>query len=112
MAFSTTALNTMLDALSVSHVSAHTADPAGTGANEVTGGSYARQAITFAAASAGNRDSSNQPVIDIPAGTTVTHLGFWSALTGGNFFGDADITDEAFTNAGTLTVTDADLTLT
>lgn len=87
MPFTTAGKNQMLDNLGVTHVSAHTADPGDTGANEVSGGSYARQSITFGAAAAGALDSSNTPVIPIPAGTTVTHLGFldcvdWRDLPG------------------------------
>ena len=95
------------------HVSLHTASPGDTGANEVSGGSpaYARKAITFNAASGGSLDSSNAPVFDVPAGTTVTHVGFWDASTAGNFLGYADVTDEAFGAQGTYTLTDADLDL-
>lgn len=111
MPYSINGKNTMLDNLGVTHVSAHTAAPGESGTNEVTGGTYARKSITFSAAAAGNLDSSNAPVLDIPAGTTVTHIGYWSALTGGTFLGFTDVADEAYTNAGTLTITDADLDL-
>ena len=53
MSLVTTAKNTMLDALTITQMSAHTDFPGGTGANEVTGGSYARVAVTFAAATGG-----------------------------------------------------------
>lgn len=114
MALNDTALDAMLDHLDtlITHVSAHTADPGTTGTSEVTGGSYARQSITFAASSAGNLNSSNTPVIPIPAGTTITHLGLWSALSAGTFYGSVDITDETFGSAGNYTVTDLDVNLT
>lgn len=51
---------------------------------EVTGGSYARQAITWAAASGGSRANSAQLSIPIPAGVTVQSVGVWDALTAGN----------------------------
>lgn len=96
----------------ITHVSAHTASPGDNGANEVAGGAYARQAIAFNAAAAGAMDdSTNGAVIPIPAGTTVTHIGFWSASSAGTFLGYVDVTDEAFANSGTYTVTDADLDL-
>jgi hypothetical protein len=41
------------------YLSLHTADPGTTGANEVSGGSYARQAITWNAASGGEQTSSD-----------------------------------------------------
>lgn len=97
----------------ITHVSLHTADPGTTGTNEVSGGTpaYARKAIAFSAAAAGVADSSNAPAFDVPAGTTVTHIGFWDALTGGNFLGSGDITDEAFAAQGVYTLNDADITI-
>lgn len=109
MAFTTAALNGMLDTLSITQVSLHTADPGTTGANEVSGGTYARKSITFSAAAAGNLDSSNTPVLDVPTGVTVTHVGYWATST---FKASSNVTDEVFASAGTYTVTDADLSLT
>jgi hypothetical protein len=102
--------NAMLDHLaSVGiYVSAHTADPGATGTSEVVGGSYARQSITWNTAAASALDSSNAPVIPIPAATTITHIGLFSALTSGTFYGSWDITDEVFGSAGNYTLTDAD----
>lgn len=111
MPFTTAAKNSMLDNLGVAYVSAHTADPGETGTSEVSGGSYARVAITYNPAAGGAIDSSNTPQINIPAGTTVTHVGYWTALTGGTFLAYSDIADETFTNAGTLTIADSDLDL-
>lgn len=109
--------NTMLDAFPAvaTFASLHTADPGLTGANEVAGGSpaYARQSITWNAASAGNLDSSNQPVFDVPAGTTVTHVGLWDAVSAGTFEGGGALSSsETFTGQGTFSLTDADVTLT
>jgi len=107
--------NLMLDALgaAVSHASLHTADPAGTGGSEVSGGSpaYAREAISWNTASAGVLDSSNQPVFDVPGGTTITHTGFWTAISAGTMHASANVTDETFGGQGTYTMTDADLDL-
>lgn len=119
MPYSTAAKNLMLNALRgvnpttpISHVSAHTADPGDTGASEVSGGAYARQSIAFSAAAGGTMDdSTNGAAIPIPAGTTVTHLGLWSAVTAGTYLGSINVTDETFAGAGTYTVTDADLDL-
>lgn len=113
MPFSVAAKNTMLDALAVTHVSLHTADPGDTGANEVAGGApaYARKAITIDAAAAGNRNSSTVPEFDVPAATTVTHVGFWTAAVAGVFLGGFDATDEVFAAQGTYRLDDADLHL-
>lgn len=115
MGLNSTALNLMLDALAavIGFVSLHT-DTVGSGSgNEVTGGSpaYARKAITWNSASSGNLDSSNTPVFDVPA-TTVARVGFWSASTGGTFYGDGEVTDEVFAAQGTYTLTDADISIT
>lgn len=79
-------------ALTTVYVSLHTADPAETGANEVTGGNYARIAVANAAwTKPGNGIAVNNADITFPStGTvtwsgTVTHVGIWSASTAGNF---------------------------
>ena len=96
MRFSATAKNRMLDALDESggagvgatHGSLHTAYSS-TGTNEVTGGSpaYARKAATWAAASSGSKATSASMVFDVPASTTVRWVGFWDAVSAGNFLG-------------------------
>ena len=78
--FTTSAKNTMLNALSFATASLHTDFPGQTGANEVTGGTpaYARKAITVGAASGEQRTLSAGVTFDVPA-TTVRWLGFWDA---------------------------------
>lgn len=102
------AKNAMLDGIGITQVSLHTADPGEAGANEVTGGTYAKKAITMNAASAGNLDSSTLPVFDVPAGVTITHVGFWAGAT---FKAGSSITSETFASAGTYTLNDADIDL-
>jgi hypothetical protein len=87
--FTVTAKNRMLDALGATHVSLHDGYPGTTGLNELTGGSpaYARVAITMAAAALGAKAASSAPTLNVPAGKTVRYVGFWDALTGGNFLG-------------------------
>lgn len=75
--FTTAVKNTMLGAITIDAISAHTAFPGGTGASEVSGGGYARPAVTFAAATGGTRSLSAASNITIPAGTTVRWLGLW-----------------------------------
>lgn len=121
MPYTTAGKNLMLNALKgtnpttpITHASLHTADPGDTGASEVSGGSpaYARKAIAFNAASAGAiDDSTNGAVFDVPAGVTVTHVGFWSASSAGTFLASDAVTNEAFAAQGTYTLTDADLDL-
>lgn len=113
MGYAPAAKNLMLNALgtALDSVSLHTGDPGTTGANEVAGGSpaYARKTIAFNAASGGSMDDSSTPLVfDIPAGTTVTHAGYWDGAT---FMVSDPVTNEAFTGQGTYTLTDVDLDL-
>lgn len=69
------------------YISLHTADPGTTGANECTGGSYARQNATSTFATASNKaiDSNvNLNWAGMPS-ATVTHIGIWDAVSSGNF---------------------------
>ena len=90
--------------------SAHSGDPGATGtANELTGGSpaYARKAITWASATSATPSvkalAATFPVFDIPAGSTVSHVGFWTLVTGGTYGGCIDVTDEVYAGQGTYT---------
>ena len=67
---------------------------------EISGGSYARKAITWTTASGGTIRPNADLVFDIPAGVTVAGWSGYSALTGGTDYGGEDLTNEAFTNAG------------
>lgn len=89
------------------YISAHTADPGATGTSEVAGGSYARQQTVWAAATGSTTvtRAGSQVTIPIPAGTTATHFGVWSAATAGTFYGFVDSTDEVFGSGGNLLVT-------
>ena len=81
---------------------------------ELSGGApaYARKAIAFNAASdALMDDSTNGAVLDVPAGTTVNYVGFFSAVSGGFLLAIDDVTAESFGGQGTYTVTDAKLDL-
>lgn len=102
MPFNTAALNVMLDALDesatqITHIAIHqlttapgsgdgtpgTGTNAGTGASpEATGGSYARQAVTWGAAASGQKTGSSATLtFDVPAGT-YAFFGMYNALTG------------------------------
>lgn len=96
-------------------VALHSGDPGATGSNnEISGGSpaYARQAITWNAASGGNLDSSSQPQFDIPPSTTVSHWSLWNTAGDTCYAVGALSASESFTGQGTYTLTDADITLT
>ena len=80
-AFVDTGLNAMLDALAalLDDVSLHTAFSL-TGANEVTGGSYARQSITWNAAASAALNSSNAPSLSVPSGNTIRFVGYYDTV--------------------------------
>lgn len=65
-------------------ISLHTADPGTTGANEATGGGYARQATTWSGGAVDGVIAGTQVEVPVPAGT-FTHVGIFDAVTAGNF---------------------------
>ena len=71
----------------VGFISYHTAIPDATGSAEVAGGTYARQAVAWAASALGLKANSGALTHAIPASTTVVATGKWSALTVGTFYG-------------------------
>lgn len=79
--------NTSYTSPTTVYVALHTADPtdAGTG-TEVSGGSYARTSVTFAAPSSGSCASNADCTFPQATGSwgTITHIGLWDALTTGN----------------------------
>lgn len=101
----TAGLNAMVNGVAAAgaYISAHTADPGSGGASEVTyAGAGTRQQTTWAVASGGSRTGS-QVALAIPASTTVTHWGVWSAATGGTFLAGFPLgAAEAFGAAGAL----------
>lgn len=100
---------------SVTHASLHTADPAGSGANEVTGGSpaYARKAVSFGSGSSGTVTTSGSVTFDIPASTTVSHFGLWGASTAGTFYGGGALSaSETFGGQGTYALSSCSVSIT
>jgi hypothetical protein len=98
------------------YVSLHTADPtdAGTG-TEVSGGSYIRQAATFAAPS--NGASTTSADITFPQATgnwgTIGWIGIWDAQTTGNLlYHTALDTSKAIDNGDIFKIASSSLTVT
>ena len=81
-------------------VSLHDGDPGEDGSSEISGGSYARQTGTFAAASEGTGTSAANIVFaDMPSGT-VDYVGLWNTGTVGDFFWGGALTASKNTNEG------------
>lgn len=109
MPYATSALNAMLDALTVNTAKLHNADPGAAGAsNELTGGSYTSKAAAFGAASGGVRTQSGTAVFDVPAGATVAWVTFWNGAT---FVSSDQVTTEVYAGAGTYTLQNSTLTV-
>ena len=84
----TTALNALLTSR---FLSLHTGDPGNTGANEVVGGAYARQAVAFTNTGNNPTVAANSAVVQYPAATAtwgvIGFFGVWTAASGGSFIG-------------------------
>jgi hypothetical protein len=100
MAVSTYMKNAVLDAffgVGTVTMSLHTADPGTSGSNELAGGSYARQTISYGAAASGQiANIATATYTNLPAGT-VTHVGFWKS---GQFCQGAALTQSRAILAG------------
>ena len=98
------------------YLALHTADPvdAGSGA-EVSGGSYARQAIAFDAAHATTGVTQNTDIetwTNLPA-CTVTHIGIWDAVSSGNLlFHTAVNSSKTVANGDTISIAVGAITVT
>ena len=105
--------NAAAPAIATTYISLHTGDPGETGANELTGGSYARQAGAFSVAAAGA--TSNTGDIDFTGmpSATLTHVGVWDATAAGNFLWGGALTASKATNSGdTFRIATGDLDVT
>lgn len=79
---------------------------------EVTGGSYARQAISFAAASSGSSTTSGDVTFTGVPAATITHIGILDASTSGNLLYFGELTSSITANSGSeVTISTGDLTV-
>lgn len=77
------------------------------GGTELSGGGYARQAVTWTSASNGLIRPSANLVFTTEAGDVVAGWRGFSASTGGTNYGGAALTEVTFGSAGTYTLTAA-----
>lgn len=110
---STTEENQALATTNWAFVSLHTADPGTTGASEVAGGSYARVAVSWNAASGGSVTNSGALTLNLPASTTAAYFGIWSAVSAGTYYigGALSPSVTTGTSAGTVTIASSALTV-
>lgn len=85
------------------YLALHTGNPGDTGSeNEVSGGAYARQIVTFAESAEGVIENSNVPLFTMPA-CTVSYFSVWDASTGGNcLFYDIIASPQTFNTSDTF----------
>ena len=93
----------------MTHAQIHTAQPNASGSAEAA---CARQAITWVTAANGDMVITADLVFTGGAASgAATHIGFWSALTVGTFYGWLALTgDQTFNAAGEYTVTGVTIT--
>jgi hypothetical protein len=105
---SATEITQALSTTGWAYVSLHTATPGTTGASEVSGGTYARVPVTWTASSAGSAATNSGAAlsINLPASTTASYFGIWSASTAGTYYigGALSPTVTTGTSAGTVTI--------
>jgi hypothetical protein len=81
-----------------------TATDDATGGTEVSGGAYARTAVTFAAGTTPGGTTSNSAAVTFPAATanwgTVTHVAIFDAASGGNRLMHGALTTARTVSAG------------
>jgi hypothetical protein len=86
------------------YLSIHTGDPSTSGANEASGGSYARQSLSWASATGGSKSAAQASFT--PPAATYAYGGYWSASTGGTFLGSfAFAASKTIASGDTLKVT-------
>jgi len=106
--YSDAAKNVGLDAIGTTfkYLSAHTANPGSTGANECAGST--RALVTYASASGGSKAVTNAPAVaGIAITDAVQFLGLWSATSGGTYGGRIEVTPTSATGGSTWTYTAA-----
>lgn len=88
----------------ITHLSLHTALPDAVGSNATTA---ARQAAGWGAtATGGDFSTTNKAFTGGAANGPCQYVGFWSAITGGTFYGYQALTgDQTFNSAGEYTIT-------
>ena len=108
--------NTAYTSPTTVYVGLFTAAPSDAGGGtEVSGNGYAREAVTFSAASGGATANSGLITFDTPSGSwgTVTHFGIFDALTTGNLLYWGALSQSELVNTGnvvTIPIGDLDIT--
>lgn len=80
--FTTAAKDAMVNTLTITHVSLHSANPSNNGSQyELTSPMYARQPASLAATNNGVRLLNEDVIFSVTAGDQVSHIGYWNNTT-------------------------------
>lgn len=93
--------NSTLDQLDGKFISLHTGVPGEGGANEVSGGSYARSSEPLGAAVSGVKTNAADFLTTPLPAATITHFGVWSSSSGGTFLWSEPLAAPITVAAGT-----------
>ena len=101
MALTAAALNVSADGLAAVATHVGLVDDVGT---ELTGGAYARLAVTWTAAAGGLIRPTVDKTFEVPAGATVGGWRTYSASSAGVDYGGQAVTNETYAGAGQYTL--------
>jgi hypothetical protein len=111
MSLTAAARNQAANAIIATTISLHSAAPGAAGtANELSGGGYARGAITFGTAVDGVRSQSADVLVSVPAGAVVSHYVLWEGTTAKKIA--AFTATETYVGAGQHRITGGSITIT
>jgi hypothetical protein len=102
--FTEAGLNAQADGLAgkAKYAALHTADPGTGGGSESSAG---RKQLSWSTASGGAVEVGSVKFTGGAASGACTHVGLWSAASGGTFYGSAPLTgDQTFNSSGEYTV--------
>jgi hypothetical protein len=99
------ARNAAMDAVTIDTMSLHSGFPGATGANELSGAGYARQATSFNASSGGVRTLATAETFTVGAGHTVRWVGIWVGTTFRGYSPNGGSPQEFIVATGTDVVT-------
>lgn len=94
------AIDTIFVPTTTYYGSLHTATPGTTGASEVTGGTYGRQAVIYGAASSGVEVTTDAQNWTLMPSCTVTYFAHWTTVTSGTYLGGGLLTSSLTVPAG------------
>lgn len=84
----------------ITHLSLHSANPGVDGTSELTGSGYARQPVTWGAASDGEVAATNLPLLFTGAASAPSpFFGGWTSATGGTFVDGGALQGDVSLNA-------------